>query len=689
MESKLGEKGKKEVRKSSFSPKVSRPKLPMFSEIRSGSERTKTDPGKDEINLIMEDIMKLNKVDFVKTYSRPKVLRTQSNCPMQLSQSTSTSPVASPMISSASAEPSKFSRSRSRSLKILTDKLKSGRSHNIETSGNIPHTELDYNRASAYGTIRRPWAQVRDNVSKTAVTPEQSIDILKSLPQSDPVVKEAAQEEFPKDKTEMISEDDAAISLSPDECSLNVPAKIPETSDITKSPLLWKRKPFNDAKFVDKTAEDEGVCDGESDSSGAGGMYTYHPMLRDSAFLKLASAPQRRTGMTMLTTLSKVHDAYGPGCMAKASSPIPGEEANGSKQDEQGARRLQRRIDASNGVSSQKSSPGRFITHPPHRKTTFREGGSVDSNGFGSLRSPIEEDRPCDTHDLIPEDSQLSLADSQLCPSEPLSDQDAMDHMMDEMSDSEKRNGKTLKQKSISDPCGDKTRESLDLPKVISSVQAQSVPLLYHEELDSDVSEFHIKEEDSKQRSVSENILPMSASTPDDDTKTDDSEDGIVEHLEVYPTVSTDEDLDEESELWEDASDVEGSSMPSTPRSQSPLPGNKGHHATSRLSSHLKVPTRKPILRSASSASVLQRDRLGFLSAGSKEHDILRKYSDATDEGLGTPASRPSAATVEFASNLGVPGAVQAISMPSVWKASKDRTASEDSPDREKVRQIH
>ncbi|XP_052078648.1 rho guanine nucleotide exchange factor 17-like [Mytilus californianus] len=114
----------------SISPKISRPKLPEFignERVCPGHHgRSKTDPGqgaeiKALIDKTMEDIKELQQVDFKKTYSRPKTF------PKAKSQSTHVSPFTSPIPSPSVEENPLLNRNRSRSLKVLTDILKSGR----------------------------------------------------------------------------------------------------------------------------------------------------------------------------------------------------------------------------------------------------------------------------------------------------------------------------------------------------------------------------------------------------------------------------------------------------------------------------------------------------------------------------------------------------------------------------------
>ncbi|XP_067663599.1 rho guanine nucleotide exchange factor 17-like [Haliotis asinina] len=651
---------------SSFSPKITRPKLPSFTGSRSTSPRSKTDPGRGDIKSIMEDIMNLNKVDFPKTYGRMHGLR--SHASPGKSQSTNTSPSASPVVGSPTVdEPrSAFSRNRSRSLKQLTDKLKSGGKYSTEhRSANIPETpDVLPDRAKPTSPME---SEVDACSSKADVCNQTESD----------TAQEGPQEEYPtdmaSDPTERQVLESAAMVQSQDSVDLEMEALTGESStdgpdvlvreDLAESAGsadspdligLRERTPESDDQRgddiktsrsfvrlnIEKPGDDEGVGEGEG-SSPQVSTFTYHPIGRNSPFLKLAATapcPKRRTGITTLATLGRVQQIYGR------------EEAGRS--DDQPNKRSQRR-EPNQSSAGQKVSPVRFITHPPHRKATFREEGSVDSNGFGALKSSSGESEDDQKH------SQLSLADSQLCASEAGDDptyQDVMESVVGESNDpGDRKNGKSLKQKSKSDPSGSKTREMSDFPQVMDSNQSQSAPILSKEDREGSLDDdFRISEEETKPKSRSENILSSGSNI----------EESIVE-----------QSSDEDEETTDDANNLLSpdsrkhatvfSSAPSTPHRHSPVPSLE---CTEHL---LSVPApKKPILRSASSASVLQRKGHGSKDKD-KDKDVIRKYSITTDE-------KPASLVPDFApigDNSGL-----AISMPSVWK---DRLPSSESPDRE------
>ena len=124
-------------------------------------------------------------------------------------------------------------------------------------------------------------------------------------------------------------------------------------------------------------------------------------------------------------------------------------------------RRGQRYVDQSTGSGVRETS-SRFLTHPPVReKSLTRETGSIDSNGLGSLKN---NNGKIDSPDgAIPPSSVCSL-DSHLCQSEAASDVTSALHVEFELSSDnnggrlDRRNSKTLKQKSKSDPSGRRRR---------------------------------------------------------------------------------------------------------------------------------------------------------------------------------------------------------------------------------------
>ncbi|XP_041358523.1 rho guanine nucleotide exchange factor 17-like isoform X2 [Gigantopelta aegis] len=582
----------------------------------------------------MEDIMNLNKVDFPKTYGRPRGLRSSPS--HSKSQSTNSSPSASPSLGDShtkeeSASP--FSRNRSRSLKQLTNKLKTGKYSTDNQQTNIPE--------GSEQTDPVPDVNVTDvDARSRESSPEETAsEVVISEEDADHQTKESS----PRVDTPQHSVDRELEAIHSESSSEPCRQESLDSLDHEQTPESDGAEDHgSDIKTsheyvtlnIDRQAEDEGVEEGDTPSPIVS-TFTYHPIGRNSPFLKLASTcPKRRTGITTLATLGRVQQLYGKNEEGKT------EDASG--------KRFQRR-DGTQAKGNQKMSPVRFITHPPHRKASFREDGSMDSNGFGALKASSADS---DDEQKL---SQLSLTDSQYCPSEGMEDsyQEVVDSVIGEHADPEKqdrKNGKSLKHKSKSDPSGDKTRDLGDFPKVNESSQSHSAPLL-----SKDGDEASSDEDDgdeAKPKSHSENIL-SSGSNIDENT----AEQGIDDD-------ELDQSENETSNLLSPSSahSIVFSSAPTTPQDNLPL-GITEH--SERL---LSVPTpRKPILRSASSASVLTRKAYGSTS---KDKDAIRKYSITTDE-------KPATLSPDF-SPLGDSGL--ATSMPVVWK---DRIGRSESPERD------
>ena len=578
--------------------------------------------------------MNLNKVDFPKTYGRPRGVRSS---PSQIkSQSTNSSPSASPSLGETKDESaSPFSRNRSRSLKQLTNKLKSGKYGLDNQQTNIPEGSEntdplpDVNVTDVDVPSRESSPAATDTVPEAAVLSDEEPDshTKKSRPRIE-TPQHSVDREVEAIHSESSSEPCRQESLD----SLDH-EQTPESdaTDDHHSDIKTSREYVT--LNMDRHAEDEGVEEGETPSPIVS-TFTYHPIGRNSPFLKLASTcPKRRTGITTLATLGRVQQLYG--------------KSEDGKTEDVSGKRFQRR-DGSQGKGNQKMSPVRFITHPPHRKASFREDGSMDSNGFGALKATSADS---DDEQKL---SQLSLTDSQYCPSEGMEDsyQEAVESVVGEYPDTEKqdrKNGKTSKQKSKSDPSGEKTRDLGDFPKVSESSQSHSAPLLSK---DDDASSEEEDKGEAKPKSSSENIL-SSGSNVDENTTEQGTDDDELDQSET-----------ENSHLLSPSSahSISVFSAPTSP--QDNQPSGSGEHSEKLLS----VPTpRKPILRSASSASVLTRKTYGSTS---KDKDPVRKYSITTDE-------KQASLSPDFAP-LGDSGL--ATSMPVVWK---DRIGRSESPERD------
>ncbi|KAK7096810.1 rho guanine nucleotide exchange factor 17-like [Littorina saxatilis] len=688
---------------SSFSPKVARPKLPACAGSRSPS-RSKTDPGREEIKAILEDIKNLKKIDF-KTFIRPRNVAGQpqqqhvqhpggySTLPYR-SQSTTTSPSHSPRIGSPTVDDPRLTRDRSRSLKMLTDRLKS-KSGKLLSEHALQRGQGDSAEFIREGSVPTEFMRVSHGPS-----PERL-----SVERLDEEEEEAAESPEPQKTADRKTSANTMMRLSPqhsDDGSLDSKEAYPHSRHDTPDPHPGSQHPHSDRertpdsdaqlgareksplsddglktpddetgdqpKMVrDRLPEDEGVseiCDTPRPIISA---HTYHPTIgRNKKFLKLvatAPCPQRRTGITTLATLGRVQAMYGKptGEEGAGAGPV------GAAEETSARPRYQRRSEA--GPPTSQKATTRFTTHPPHKKGSIREEGSVDSNGFSALKNSSG-----DSDEEGKQQSQTSLADSQLTSegADALTYQDVVDSVVggpaSESSDSDKaerKNGKAGKQKSRSDPNGDRSRESLDFAPHLDASQSHSAPMLNKDEEDDSVIE------DDYRATRSDNAL----SPPPH---------GLAEESGGERTSEDEDNLDMEGSaesgdvLALPATSVAFCSGPPTPVSHSPT------STLERPSSHaqvtlLTVPSsasglRKPISRSASSASVLQSRK--HLTAGGRGLEGPRKYSITADESM-TPSRSATHLVPDFTP---LADCNAATSMPVVWK---DRLSSSDSPERE------
>ena len=670
-------------KKDSVSPKVTRPKLPKFSSATLGHHhRHKTDPGgPEEIKSLMEEIKKWKDGSiFDKSLIRPKVIKPRT---IPKAHSTQASPKGSPPPGSPSTvgRSSSLNRNRSKSLRLLTDKLKSGRSGQ---------------------TSPKQVPKIRKNDDSGSFEADETSENVSADRESSPFVskdnskKERAQSEsdYNQDKvhlTESIPEkDEKDIDDEKDDVS-------PERGQ-HRSELLFKIK--DPCKSSPRVSEDEGIGDNDNDSP-TGASFTPHAIDRNSEFLRLRQmAPKRRPGYAGLT-------------LPKAKLPL----YKSDERIEEGGVRKPNKLDLSGGGSARKTSGGRFSTHPPQSKSAFHEDGAMDTNGFGTYRSPSFERPPSlpDEFHEVPSDG--SLTDSQLGTDEGAESEavfpDSVETTVEEETTAtteveklEKRNGKSPKQKSKSDPSGNKTF-NFDVQGVINSSQSQSFPGLgmndkkKSESLDDDLKEIQINQERRKSENVNDgenenNSVSVSASDQSKSYGTSLSEDMILSPQSEYSDAFEDpmsqsvetEDFSNKMETSESVQESGGddqeqdetsmddsmcsydNSVPVTPANQSPS------GTIDRTHNWLSVPApKRPVLRSVSSASVLTRERK--YSGGNlkeKSESGIRKHSIPGGDEV-APSEKP----MDFLP-IGESANTLAVSMPSVWRAN--RLASE-SPDRD------
>lgn len=689
---------------SSLSPKVTRPKLPVFagSGGRSVSPRSKTDPGREDIKALMEDIMNLEKTDW-KTFSRSRTTPRSKGKSISTNSSPSATPrVGSPVSEDAIATRSGLTRDRSRSLKILTDKLKNKNgkppvppapppkppkqpvsiendsvvmSKSLElmsmgnkceqwTAQNIPPSGLPLGGSPRRSPDRRSMERTYEQIPESPEDVEQE----ESEERKSSMVAASSEESF---RSVPDSMHDGQREQTPDsDFAIGQREKSPE-SDLGAELMTRSQEEFmqQSTSSADKYPEDEGVvAEIEEQSQPVVSTYIYHPIPRNSKFLQLAATkppkryPQeRRSGITMISSRGRV------GSMREEQRFSD----NARSSEEHPRQRFQRRSDSGKVSSTQKSSP-RFITHPTHAKASHSEEGSVDSNGFAALKSAAP-----DSEEELKKQSQSSLADSQFA-SEGCDSPTYQDMVESVISDgnevSDRKNGKSVKQKSKSDPSGDRARDLLDFPQTLDTPQSHSAPLISKEEQEArrkDKSLMMVDEE-VKQRSRSENYLTPHSSVGEEGVENQSSDEDESSEFR-----STDHNLSDHDTLSPTSKSTKAIaiSAPSTPHG--PSPGRSAERPSNLLSvPPPSGPGRKPnIFRSASSASVLTGRKHGNNPA--KDKDVVRKYSITTDEPIVNSKSSANLAP-DF---LPIGDTSNATSMPAVW--NKDRLSSTDSPERE------
>ena len=674
----VSKENKDEKPRASASPKMTRPKLPEFTGNgrigHAGSqERSKTDPGRGgEIKAIidqtMEDIKELNKVDFA-IFNRPKKFPKPFT---HRSQSTHVSPRASPTHCSPMEENPTLNRSRS--LKLLTDMLKSGRGGvNTEyKSGHIPRVEdltSGNNQSGSDGQLGQSSEEGGEDRKSSSDGQLQGKKVAKY--DKDSLMSRSQDSASPGPvKKDRKKHDDKGHHRRP---RFGLSGK-------HKDSAAGFRRAKSEVRKI-QLSDDEGL-DVTSDHENQSPAKGYHSIDTNSQFFTLyktgSGTSKRRPGFAGL-----VHNRF--------KSNSQGEESPPGK-EEPGVKRFNRvelkPIGAKNRFQSL-----RHITHPPHSQATYREGGTMDSNGFGSvLKSPMTESPPPFPDD-IEKTSDFSLTDSQAGQSDSMDDASYVDldeNLMARSCDSvelekpEKKNGKGGKQKSKSksDPTHNSNKsgeKAVDLPQVINS--SHSSPLLSkdseNEEEEEEKGDTEIEmeiDETSAQRKISGCRRPLGHSG-----SLDEGSQGSPLQFEAEDGSLRSYSLDEEGSMspgsepcnnlprYVSTLNFGGASAPSTPVSQSPT-------NTLDRSQYLDVPgvvnNKKSIARSVSSASVLQRERK--YSGGAKENkDLMRKHSMTNVEDAST-AIPPNL--------LALGGTPQTTSMPSMlpvlWKGGREPSMS-------------
>ncbi|XP_060074181.1 rho guanine nucleotide exchange factor 17-like [Ylistrum balloti] len=678
----------------SVSPKVARPKLPEFTGNGriSSHARSKTDPGRGgEIKAIidktMEDIKELNKVDFT-IYNRPKVFPKPLH---QRSQSTHASPRASPTPSSPSVEEkvSALNRNRSRSLKVLTDMLKSGRGGNDFRSGNIPDVGNEVKSNSDSQLL--PRRQGKESSVERRSSSDGQLQANRQDSSGDVTEESGVHDACTPDIYSHHREHGQSDRHYSDRSEhkhkgSTIPRYRQESGKFRRAKSeVRKAAPISDDEGLDVTSDHE--------SGGHGLVKPFHSIDTNSKFFTLYK--------TNPSTRRPHFSGFGK---PRYKSNSQGEEQATRSDDQIGsANRRFTRLELtplSSKNTKSRISTLRHVTHPPQSQTTFREGGTMDSNGFGTLLKSPSTESPPPFPGEVEKTSDLSLTDSQTGQSDSMDEasygeQDEQSETRTESCDNasdvdtikpteKKGNGKSLKQKSKSDPSSDKSQsvDQSELPQLISV--SQSTPHLStdgSQETEEEVTpeatlDTDSQEEDKRQRTLSshesfDDGMPLQFDTT---CSTGGSGSPMSYSIEEEGLLSPDSDGPPPSFV----SVMYGvTSAPSTPVNQSPT-------NTLERTNYLNVPTnvtvtstannKKSIGRSASSASVMNRERK--FSGGSKDKDSIRKHSVTIgDDAAAT--SKPELFP------LGDSSGMQALSMPSMTTTWKKERGPSMSPERD------
>lgn len=686
------------------SPKVARPKLPKFSSHTLGHHfRHKTDPGQaSEIKNLMEEIKKWKDGSiFDKSPIRTKVVKPQV---IPKAHSTHTSPRGSPPPGSPNSgnRSSSLNRSRSRSLKLLTDKLKSPKGGGSRDGSTSPSIQVPKTATGATDGYFSSKSGNTTNDGKAAGEGPEDANRNRKVPtvtmDTETENKTIIVEPIPEDE----KEEDEDRNDKDGESS----------SDLGANKGAQRFESFVRTKLLPKQEED-GAAFSDSETAGTHvSTFTLHPIDRNSEFLRLrqTAPPKRRPAYAALTLPKpKIPSLYKYSEDAKDSSDDSAIKKP-NMLDLSGLSKSMRKLSATKLSIKNKEEP--------------TSAGSLDISGQNLFRTPSTESPPAlpgsentllgnDVSSPMSENRSVSGDQGAACADFEEVDKNGSDNDTEKV---EKRNGKSPKQKSKSDPSGNKTFD-FEVAGVINSSQSNSFPLLKKDRLEGSVSEIvegqnealevsgdqandsqtneldiiNNNEPDAEEgrqplTSISETdksaSLSMSEdqdlfspqnelSEPFEDTMTRSYGEEGSKRLESGGMSPVQEDGDEGLTLAGSTYSYGSESSTSTPLSYSPT------GTLERQQNLLNVPSpKRPILRSVSSASVLQRERK--FSGGNKEKEGLgpRKHSLTTTEDS-VPLDNK---TGDFL-NLGDSGgSALASSMPSVWNTERHASVS---PERE------
>jgi len=690
------------------SPKVARPKLPKFGSHTLGHHyRHKTDPGQaSEIKNLMEEIKKWKEGSiFDKSPIRTKTIKPQQMIPK--AHSTQTSPRSSPPPGSPGPKrSSSLNRNRSKSLKLLTDKLKSpkGGSKDGPASPSVSMSKS----TPAEGFFSRSANNTKDEAvfldNNTECEGSEQINQPNSMQDVNRNNKEQAiiVEPIPEFDEKLEDEHNDQESSTPEyQNQTHDQNKTGSRSDLSVKPKLLKESSQN--------IEDEAavMSDGDTPATHVS-SFTLHPIDRNSQFLRLrqTAPPKRRPGYAGLTLPRPNISLF-----KKQPSDDPREKK--CSQDDSVIKKPSK-LELP-GLGVRKLSAPRFLGINRSKD----EPGALDISGENLFRTPISETPPSvfgeETVDYSPSESRSVEDEPEIVlgatGGTPV-DETESEKVIDSPDKLERRNNKSPKQKSKSDPSGNNTFD-FETSRVINSNQSHSFPLLGKdgsvmsiqeiseteavntENTDTGTNSNKVSEDNNEFVSVpsdldilnnnenasqeqfrtpsgsfSEPEGPSSLSFSEGNLYNPQCDSGSAENLSPRPPgfeSLTRSGLEGMSPLHEDEEALSltnsvqsagSESSTSTPISYSPTGTLEYQHNL------LSVPSpKRPILRSVSSASVLQRERK--FSGGNKEKENHRKHSLTTGED-GVPAESHSGDFLHIGE-----GNVLASSMPLVWGAER------------------
>ena len=371
-------------RSSSFSPKVTRPKLPQFVSPLP-SPHSRSDQGREDIKTILEDIENLKKINFDKfkrpRHTHPSAFATLPRRP----HSTSTSPCHTPRISSPTVDDSRSSRDR---LKLLTTYLKN-RSGKLLSEQNAPSDtgqrdlvqegsvkaelsirhgpspdfcsvervleedeEEDVQKDLDPQKPRTPRISPASSVSVARLSPQLSVDSLDSRKTQSHSGSNTPDPQPLSQSREQTPDGDSHVQLGGKPVHTSTADDKPPGSDtVLSSPEDRDRQASHSTTLQEHQAEDEGVSEISDTPRPMAPSHTYHPTIgRNKQFWTLVARdpfPMRRPGLTTLASASRMQVAY--------TKPL-GEEPDQRRGEESGTRSRHPRRSEAGSNSGQKVS---------------------------------------------------------------------------------------------------------------------------------------------------------------------------------------------------------------------------------------------------------------------------------------------------------------------------------------------